>query len=193
MLRVAIASTFILGQSVSAQENLQTQDQVAKALGSQGFVPFSLLEDGLESCQTMMDNGSSDSDRRLSLEYCGAMLVNTIRNAMKFRVGDAQQTARNDATSPALEETRNQLAFALASQVAAESALKEEKRKSDLLSQQVAALRRQLSSTQALLDAAQADNATAQAQLEAIGGELNTALARLAKQELMRRQEEHAK
>lgn len=190
MHRVAIVAVFLLGQSVSAQENLQTQDQVAKALGAQGFVPVSLLEGGLESCQAMMDNGSSDSERRLSLEYCGAMLINTFENAMKFRVRDVQQTVKTYATSLTLEEALTRLASALAAKTVAEAALEEEERRSDLLSQQVAALRRQLSSLQALLDAAEADKATAQAQLEALGGELNATLARLAKQELERRQTE---
>jgi hypothetical protein len=183
-------AVFLLGQSVSAQENLQTQEQVAKALGSQGFVPVSLLEGGLESCLSMMDNGSSDSERRLSLEYCGAMLINTFQNAMKFRVGDVQQTVKTYATSLTLDEALDRLAAALAAQIAAEVALEEEKRRSDLLLQQVAALRRQLSSLEALLDVAEEDKATAQAQLEALGGELNATLARLAKQERERRQAE---
>jgi chemotaxis protein MotB len=128
----------------------------------------------------------------------------------------AQQTA----TAASLEETRDQLAAALAAQIAAETSLEdrlseseqrqllleqardrldaetqratEAQRQTELLNQQVGALRRQLSSLQALLDEAQVRDTAAQIQLESLGSELNTALARVAAEERRRRQLEEA-
>jgi flagellar motor protein MotB len=65
-------------------------------------------------------------------------------------------------------------------------------RQNELLNQQVGALRRQLSSMQSLLDEAEARDAAAQVQLESLGSELNTALARVAAEERRRRQFEEA-
>lgn len=56
-----------------------------------------------------------------------------------------------------------------------------------LLNQQVAALRQQLSGLQALLDASEAREAEAEVQLQSLGNELNTALARVAAEERRRR------
>ncbi len=53
-------------------------------------------------------------------------------------------------------------------------------------------MRRQLSSLQALLDEAEAKDVEAQIQLESLGSELNTALARVAAEERRRRQLEEA-
>ena len=56
-----------------------------------------------------------------------------------------------------------------------------------LLNQQVAALRQQLSGIQALLDDAKVREAASEVQLQSLGNELNTALARVAAEERRRR------
>ena len=68
----------------------------------------------------------------------------------------------------------------------------ESQRRAALLNQQVAALRSQLSSLQALLDDAKERDAASQVELAALGKDLNTALARVAAEERKRRQLEEA-
>jgi chemotaxis protein MotB len=62
-----------------------------------------------------------------------------------------------------------------------------------LLNQQVAALRQQLSGLQALLDDAKVREAASEVQLQSLGNELNTALARVAAEERRRRMLEEEK
>ena len=76
---------------------------------------------------------------------------------------------------------------------AAEAALADEKsltaegaRKVTLLNEQVAALRSQLASLQQLLDASAAQDKASKVQIEALGSELNSALARVAAEERKR-------
>jgi len=65
-------------------------------------------------------------------------------------------------------------------------------RQTELLNQQVAALRTQLGDLQALLDDAKERDAAQQVQLQSLGSELNTALARVAAEERRRAQLEEA-
>ncbi|GGO29299.1 flagellar motor protein [Gemmobacter aquaticus] len=62
----------------------------------------------------------------------------------------------------------------------------EAERRVALLNQQIAALRGQLGSLQALLDAAQGRDAEAQVQIENLGGQLNSALAQVASEQKRR-------
>lgn len=68
----------------------------------------------------------------------------------------------------------------------------EEQRKLALLNEQVAALRTQLGSLQSLLDQSAAKDAQSNVQLQALGSQLNTALARVAAEEKRRRALEEA-
>ena len=68
----------------------------------------------------------------------------------------------------------------------------EAQRQTELLNQQVAALRMQLGDLQALLDDAKARDAASQVQLQSLGADLNTALARVAAEERRRAQLEEA-
>lgn len=114
------------------------------------------------------------------------------------------------------EEIRAELAAALAEKLAAERALEDQmseaavreallatasseleqeqtrasaaQRQTEVLNQQVAELRKQLVSLQSLLDASQAQDEAAQVQLQNLGSQLNTALARAAAEERRRRQ-----
>ncbi|MBE0454695.1 peptidoglycan -binding protein [Roseovarius autotrophicus] len=75
--------------------------------------------------------------------------------------------------------------------LAQEAAISEAARREQaLLNSQVAALRTQLSELQALLDDARDREAEAEVQLQSLGNELNTALARVAAEERRRRQAE---
>lgn len=118
------------------------------------------------------------------------------------------------------EEVQRQLASALAAKLAAEqqaeirlddateqaillAAAREEltseqaraseaQRQTEALNQQVAALRGQLSSLQAILDEAKTQDLEAKVQLQNLGSDLNAALARVAAEERKRRQLEEA-
>jgi len=68
----------------------------------------------------------------------------------------------------------------------------EAQKQQTLLNQQVAALREQLGQLQALLDDAKAREAATDVQLQSLGNELNTALARVAAEERRRRELEEA-
>ncbi|MBS9717219.1 peptidoglycan -binding protein [Pseudohalocynthiibacter aestuariivivens] len=68
----------------------------------------------------------------------------------------------------------------------------ESQRRMALLSEQVAALRSQLGSLQAILDEAAAKDVAANVQIEALGSQLNTALAQVAAEERRRRELEEA-
>ena len=71
-------------------------------------------------------------------------------------------------------------------------AILSERRKVALLNQQVAALRTELGSLQAMLDASSARDRSANVQLETLGGRLNAALAQVASEERQRAQLEAA-
>ena len=68
----------------------------------------------------------------------------------------------------------------------------EAQKQQTLLNQQVAALRQQLSSLQGLLDDANARDVAGKVQLQSLGKDLNTALARVAAEERRRRELEEA-
>ncbi|MEO9651057.1 MAG: peptidoglycan -binding protein [Roseobacter sp.] len=133
---------------------------------------------------------------------------------------EAQAQAVSDDAADRSAALREQLASALAAQRAAEilaqntttqaqrrAALLDQakdalidqeqistqaQRQAELLNQQVAALRSQLGSLQALLDDAKERDDAQQVQLQSLGSELNTALARVATEERRRAQLEEA-
>jgi chemotaxis protein MotB len=106
----------------------------------------------------------------------------------------AKLAAEQDAEA---QMTKSEERAALLAQARAELAEQEEmtdaaRREQALLNQQVAALREQLSSLQALLDDAKAREAASEVQLQTLGNELNTALARVAAEERRRAELEEA-
>ena len=132
----------------------------------------------------------------------------------------AAALAARNAAELEREEVQKQLAAALAAKLAAEqdagtrlndaeqqaillSAAREELAKeqarssqaelqTEALNQQVAALRAQLGSLQAILDDARVQDVASQVQLQNLGSELNAALARVAAEERRRRELEEA-
>ncbi|WP_298852566.1 peptidoglycan -binding protein [uncultured Ruegeria sp.] len=106
----------------------------------------------------------------------------------------AQTQAQTDADEQRTLAEQRQALLALA-----ETTLSEEKeisveaqREAALLNQQIAALRGQLGSLQALLDDFEERNATAEVQIQTLGQDLNAALARAASEERRRRLLEEA-
>lgn len=104
---------------------------------------------------------------------------------------EAAQTRAEDALTQA--ETRAALLQAARDELGTEAERADAAQKqTELLNQQVAVLRQQLLSLQGLLDDARASDVANQVQVQNLGSELNTALARVAAEERRRRQLEEA-
>ena len=111
----------------------------------------------------------------------------------------AQALAAKLAAETLAEDTSSEAEKRAALLAAARSALAEEEatsaaaqRQTELLNQQVAALRQQLGDLQALLDDAVARDAAQSVELQSLGSELNTALARVAAEQRRRAELEAA-
>ena len=133
---------------------------------------------------------------------------------------DLRLAATQSETGLEIEELRAQLAEAMAARLAAQGNIDERQseaerraallaqaeaqlaqeqetsaaaqRQTELLNQQVAALRAQLSNLQGLLDSAEADDVAREVELQSLGSQLNTALARVAAEERRRAELEAA-
>ena len=133
---------------------------------------------------------------------------------------DLRLSAAQEGSQAEIEDLRARLAAALAAQLAAETAASETQteaeqraallaqaqsqlaqeqetsaaaqRQTELLNQQVAALRLQLSNLQGLLDEAEVADAAREVELQSLGSQLNTALARVAAEERRRAELEAA-
>lgn len=103
---------------------------------------------------------------------------------------DAERTA--EETLSQSEERARLLAAANLALAEEEAESAESQRKIALLNEQVAALRTQLGSLQAILDEGSARDQAAQVQIQKLGSELNAALARVAAEERRRAELEEA-
>ena len=111
----------------------------------------------------------------------------------------AEAMAAKLAAQGSVDETQTEAErrAALLAQAEAELAQEQEtsaaaQRQTELLNQQVAALRAQLSNLQGLLDSAEADDIEREVELQSLGSQLNTALARVAAEERRRAELEAA-
>ncbi|MFD3189984.1 peptidoglycan -binding protein [Sedimentitalea sp. HM32M-2] len=173
-----------LAQARSDRTNLQAQLESARA-----------------DLKTLQQNARVSSDERATAEdrllqaleaLERAQVAASDRDLLQARL-TAALTARQQAESAASQRlTLAEQRAALLAQ--AKAALAEEKeistetrRQTALLNQQIAALRAQLGGLQALLDDYKQRDAAAQVQLEALGADLNAALARAASEERKRR------
>lgn len=111
----------------------------------------------------------------------------------------AAALAEKLAAEGSIDETQNEATrrAALLAQAQAQLANEREtslaaQRQTEVLNQQVAALRQQLSSLQGLLDAAEIEDAVRAVELQSLGSRLNTALARVAAEERRRAELEAA-
>ena len=119
----------------------------------------------------------------------GAALRAKLANALaaKLAAESRADDTRSDAEKRAalLDAARAELAQEEATTAAAQ-------RQTELLNQQIAALRGQLGELQSLLDDAVAQDAVKEVQLQSLGSDLNTALARVAAEERRRAELEAA-
>lgn len=116
-----------------------------------------------------------------------------------LRADLAEAMAANLAAQGSVEETQTEAERRAALLAQAEAQLAQEQetsaaaqRQTELLNQQVAALRAQLSNLQGLLDSAEADDIAREVELQSLGSQLNTALARVAAEERRRAELEAA-
>ncbi|MGY9037245.1 MAG: peptidoglycan -binding protein [Rhodobacterales bacterium] len=119
----------------------------------------------------------------------GAALRAKLANALAAKL--AAESRANDTRSDA--EKRAALLDAARAELAQEeAATAAAQRQTELLNQQIAALRGQLGELQSLLDDAVAQDAVKEVQLQSLGSDLNTALARVAAEERRRAELEAA-
>mgnify|MGYP006137564541 CR=1 FL=1 len=111
----------------------------------------------------------------------------------------AEAMAAKLAAQGSIDETQTEAERRAALLAQAEAQLAQEQetsaaaqRQTELLNQQVAALRAQLSNLQGLLDSAEADDIAREVELQSLGSQLNTALARVAAEERRRAELEAA-
>jgi chemotaxis protein MotB len=142
-----------------------------------------LLQESLQAEITSLSNGQTETARdRAQLE---ARLAQALA---------AAAAARDQAELSLTDQDRTALLLAQANRALTdEKALSaESQREVALLNQQVAELRNQIGSLKTLLDLAEEADAAANVQIEALGSQLNTALARVAAEERRRRALEEA-
>ncbi|WP_341233937.1 peptidoglycan -binding protein [uncultured Sulfitobacter sp.] len=142
----------------------------------------------------------------LALEAQRKDAEDTLTLLAAARAAEAELNAQLDASEAARQEAAAQAAAQMtdaekraALLAVARTALTEEQeisakaqRQTELLNQQVASLRGQLGELQALLDDAVARDAAKEVQLQSLGSDLNTALARVAAEERRRAELEAA-
>jgi chemotaxis protein MotB len=161
MKHLIAAVALCLALPAHAQDETETETALSQAMSSQGYVPVSLMYEPFQICEDLLkDFGDGESMSRLGMEYCGIVLFSAVSTAMEFRVGGVPPS----------------IPF--------------EERQNELLIQQVAALRTQLAGLQALLDDAEARDAAKSVQLQSLGSDLNTALARVAAEQRRRAKSE---
>ncbi|MGC1494841.1 MAG: peptidoglycan -binding protein [Sulfitobacter sp.] len=123
--------------------------------------------------------------------------LTTDRDALRARLAEAlaakiaAQTLAND-TSNEVEKNAALLAAAQQQLSTEQTISAEAQRQTELLNQQVAALRAQLGNLQSLLDEATARDVAQNIELQSLGSDLNTALARVAAEQTRRAELEAA-
>lgn len=83
-MRFIVSSFFVMaliGSASWAQSTVQAESQLSRDVSSGGYIPASILEDGLRTCETLGNN---------QLEQCGAVLLNAVRTALRFRTQSLQ-------------------------------------------------------------------------------------------------------
>lgn len=126
-----------------------------------------------------LENQRAKAEETLTLLAAAEAARDALEEAQTSELTDAERRAGLlAAANAALSDEREKSA--------------EAQRQQALLNQQVAALRGQLSSLQALLDDAKSRDAAAQVQLQSLGSDLNAALARVAAEERKRAELEAA-
>ncbi len=126
------------------------------------------------------------ADQQLSMDEVRARLAAALAAQLKAEEAAAAQMSAAEERAALLSEARKNLSDQQAQ-------TEEAQRARELLNQQVAALRDQLGQLQALLDESQDREAASDVRVEALGKDLNAALARVAAEEKRRREAEEEK
>ena len=201
-------------QAQAAQEALSAQEaaELAEAAAAQA------LRERLENADTELTamTLSLEAQRRAAEETLTLLAAaRAAQEELDLRLSAAQADGEAE-----IEDLRARLAAALAAQLAAENTAGETQtaaeqraallaqaqaqlaqeqetsaaaqRQTEILNQQVAALRLQLSNLQGLLDEAEVVDAAREVELQSLGSQLNTALARVAAEERRRAELEAA-
>ncbi len=126
------------------------------------------------------------ADQKLSLEDVRARLAAALAAQVKAETAADAQMSAAEERAVLLSEARKNLSDQKAQ-------TEEADRARELLNQQVAALRDQLGQLQSLLDDSREREAASDVRVEALGQDLNAALARVAAEEKRRRQAEEEK
>jgi len=162
-----VAALLVESQSKSAQ--LAASEATIKGL--KGDLKGS--ETALAAARLQLDEARKKAEETLTLLAAAEAAKKDLQGKIDVQLSEAEkQAALKAVAEKTLGETRSE-ANRNAEQVA-------------LLNQQVAALRGQLADLQAVLDAAKAKDADAKVQVEALGSQLNSALAQVAAEQKRR-------
>lgn len=182
-LAAALLAKEALEVELTATQAQTSDTEAARATLEERLAEAFLARQALEAqVESLAQTRSETEQERASLE---ARLAEALA---------AITAAQSDATLQMTEAQRQAALLATANQaLSAEQTLSaESQRQVALLNQQVVELRRQVASLQTLLNVAAEADVDTQVQIEALGTQLNTALARVAAEERRRRQLEEA-
>ncbi len=174
----------LLAAAEAAQEKLN--EKLAAAVAAAAAARSDLDEAGARAGSLedqLADTRAKLAKAQAELAALGDVAVDREKVREQLAAALAAQQVAEQRAEQSLGEARKQAALLSAAREAlteeqAQSA--ESRRRIALLNQQIAALRRQLGALQAVLDEAEARDAAARVQIEALGSRLNAALARAA-------------
>ncbi|MCF6316196.1 MAG: peptidoglycan -binding protein [Marinosulfonomonas sp.] len=181
-----VAAAEILRERLAGVEAALSEEEVARLADA---AAAEMLRERLENADTEL------TAMTLALEEQRKRAEETLTLlAAAEAAKDASEQDAQDAKAQlsAAEERAALLAVAQKALSEQEAQTLDEQRKLALLNEQVAALRAQLGGLQLLLDDSAARDAQSDVQLQALGSQLNTALARVAAEEKRRRKLEEA-
>ena len=140
--------------------------------------------DGADAELTAMTLSLEEQRKRAEETLTLLAAANAARDALQSDLTAVQSTRAEALTEAERQAALLATATAALSEEQAQSA--EAQRQTALLNEQVAALRQQVGTLQSLLDVAEAEGADANVQIEQLGAQLNTALAKVAAEERRR-------
>ncbi|MEM7732727.1 MAG: peptidoglycan -binding protein [Pseudomonadota bacterium] len=178
--RLANADTELTAMTLALEEERRKAEETLTMLAAAQAAEQELDERLTTALLTQENLQEQLSSGVLNAEEARAALAEAL--AARLAAEEAAQTQLTEA-----EERAALLSQARAQLVEEEAVSAEAQRQQALLSQQVAALRNQLGELQAILDDAKAREAAADVQIQALGQDLNVALARAASEERRRR------
>ncbi|SMX22948.1 peptidoglycan -binding protein [Boseongicola aestuarii] len=186
--RLENADAELTAMSLALEEQRQKAEDTLTLLAGANAVEAE-LNDRLAAALLELENREAElADREaLAAEVANLRAASADTAAIRDQLAAAlaaRLAAENAATEILTEQERQAALLSTArQQLAEEEALSaQSQREVEALNQQVAALRSELGSLQALLDAAADADSEAQVRIEALGSQLNTALARAAQE-----------